>query len=84
MQVPSGGTRTLEFRLLGFTDPAVDYRLTFAPQPLVHRDDLTVSVEPADGWSVCGVDGFTDDGSGAGVTVEPEEDARWTVEFCPQ
>ena len=53
VMVPPGGVRQVTFELEGADDPSYDYRLTFAPQPLVNPDDLTVEVRGVEGWEVC-------------------------------
>ncbi len=82
LQVPPGGTRTVTFSLDGAGDPAYDYRLTFAPQPLVNPDELTVQVTGADGWDVCGTHGLGLEGAEATLSLQPEEDLTVSAEFC--
>ena len=81
-QVPSGGTRTVTFGLDGFADPASEYRLTFAPQPVVNADRLTIDVRGAKGWEVCDTQGLEQDGARAVLDIRPEEDHTVTAEFC--
>ncbi len=82
VQVPPGGTRTVTFALDGVGDPSYDYRLTFAPQPLVSPDRLVVDLTGADGWRICTTDGFELEGTTATLDLQPQEDFTATAEFC--
>ena len=82
VQLPPGGTRTVTFELQGAVDPAYEYRITFAPQPLVNPDQLTIDVRGAEGWDVCDAEGLELDGTEATLSLQPEEDLTVTAEFC--
>ena len=82
VQVPPGGTRRITFELDGAGEPAYDYRLTFAPQPLVYPDDLTIEVNGAEGWEVCATDGLELEGTTATLDGPAEEDVTVSAEFC--
>lgn len=49
VDVPQGATVSVEVALEGFILEDDGYRLRVRPQPLVHADDLTVTVTPLDG-----------------------------------
>ena len=80
--VPAGGTRRVTFELDGAGDPAYDYTLTFAPQPMVNPDQLTVEVRGVEGWEVCAAEGLALEGTAATVDVQPEEDFTVSAQFC--
>lgn len=82
VEVPPGGSRTLTFALAGEGHPGSEYSLTFAPQPMVNPDQLTVDLAGADGWRVCGTDGLEREGDHATLGLRPEEDLTVTADFC--
>jgi len=52
--IPPGGEVSVTFHLRGAIDPDDDYRLTVANQPVVNPDEVTLALDPADGWEVEG------------------------------
>ncbi len=82
VRVPPGGTRTVTMTLEGAGRPGYDYRLTFAPQPLVNPDRLALDVRGAEGWEVCGTTGMDQEDARAVLAVAPLEDDTYGAEFC--
>jgi hypothetical protein len=54
LDVPPGGSVTVEFHLAGELDRRGGYRLDVVPQPLVNDDHLSVQVRTPPGWDVMG------------------------------
>jgi hypothetical protein len=74
VQVPPGGQVTLTFRLSGFVEPGTEYRLGFAPQPLVNADQVRLRVVPEAGWAATDPNGFTVGPTAATATFRSDED----------
>ncbi|MFP5322548.1 MAG: DUF4012 domain-containing protein [Acidimicrobiia bacterium] len=69
-----GQTSTLQVHLTGFIEPGAPYALDVGMQPVITPDELSVRVEPAEGWEVTSVRGLeVRDGVAAGrfALVEP-------------
>ncbi len=82
VEVPPGGSRTLTFAVDGVAHPDDGYSLTFAPQPLVNPDQLTVDIAGADGWHICASDGLERGGDHAALGLQVQEDLTVTAGFC--
>jgi hypothetical protein len=58
VDVPPGGTQTLEVHLHGAIDASPDYRLTVARQPTYQADTIQVDVAGTAGWTVASSEDF--------------------------
>jgi hypothetical protein len=76
-----GEGQTVVFHLAGTIASGSTYRLGVAPQPLVNRDRLVVSVQPTEGWRASGGDGLRVRGDGATRRDEPEVDLTLSATF---
>lgn len=52
VEIPSGGTATLELELFGQLDAGPEYRLRVGAQPTVNRDRVTVRVRTHSDWEI--------------------------------
>ncbi|HET9733404.1 MAG TPA: DUF4012 domain-containing protein [Acidimicrobiales bacterium] len=50
VDIPAGETRTVTYHLAGSISPGPQYRLTFAKQPTVNPDQMSVIVSAPSGW----------------------------------
>jgi hypothetical protein len=79
VDVPAGGTTTVTFRLGGGIDVSEGYRFTFAGQPTINPDEVTVSVGVASGTIDAGR-GFTPQEDRVTATWTDSEDHRLTAD----
>jgi hypothetical protein len=62
VDVPPGGTVTVEIKLAGVVDRSRQYRLTVVRQPTVNSDHIDVTLNTRDGWHIVSFPGFQLDG----------------------
>jgi hypothetical protein len=83
LEIPAGGTVTVELDLTGTLSSGAEYPLAIGYQPLVNPDQVSVEMAFVPPWLVAGVDGFGVTGRGQGVSaeVQPEEPTVLTAEL---
>jgi hypothetical protein len=75
--IPPKSAMKIEFRLTGrFADGAGPWTLDLGRQPAISPDDLTVTIDVADGWRINGVGGFTGGGQNATARLQLDRDAQ--------
>ncbi|MEY2451726.1 MAG: hypothetical protein QOD92_1300 [Acidimicrobiaceae bacterium] len=58
VDVPPGGTVTVEIKLAGIVDRSRQYQLTVVRQPTVNSDHIDVTLNTRDGWRIVSFPGF--------------------------
>jgi hypothetical protein len=81
ISIAPGATTTIVLQLAGEVEDAADYSLDLLSQPLVHADDLTLSIQGTDGWDVLGAEGLQVEGGVARHEGELATDERVGVTF---
>ncbi len=83
LEIPPGGTVTVELDLTGTLRSGSAYDLAIGYQPLVNPDQVTADIAFAPPWLVADVDGFGVTGRGQGVSarVTPEEPTVLSAEL---
>jgi hypothetical protein len=69
VDVPPGGSQTLELHLHGLITPSSDYRLTVARQPTYQADTIQVAIAGSAGFVVTGSPQFEVSGGRGTATV---------------
>jgi hypothetical protein len=84
LEIPAGGTVTVELDLTGTLASGSTYDLAVGYQPLLNPDQVSVEMAFVPPWLVAGVDGFGVTGRGRGVSaqVEPEEPVVLSAELA--
>jgi hypothetical protein len=81
VSIGPGATATIVLELAGEVEDAADFSLDLLSQPLVHTDELTLSIQGAGGWDVVGVDGLELEDGVARYEGELATDQRVGVTF---
>ena len=78
VEVPSGGSVTIELALFGQLESSGGYRLVVGHQPLVNPDDLKIHVRSGADWEILHTDGLTIDvgGGSASLAAQPQTDVE--------
>jgi hypothetical protein len=79
-QLPPGGEATLRLELTGVLRPGADYRLTYAPQPTVNPDRVTLAAALVDGWVTTESAGWERTATGAQIGFAAGADERFALD----
>jgi hypothetical protein len=79
VEIPSGATADVEFKLSGIVDRARQYQLTVVRQPTVNSDHIDVTLHTKDDWHIASFPGFQLEGGVGKASVGVERSTILTA-----